>query len=188
MSSLLNLIRKLHADGKPVLAYDLFVCDNSLMEAVEAVSVGFDDSTVRLGDPYIPPQYIDLGDAPCYVYVEDAKIYKSLTHLSGKVPSRYPRLLVVVFTDRSEGFFRRYLGKSWRDIPPIEIEWANGDGLLLPLLDASGIVTGFSYDGESGVGVGATYYRVRSEFGSDFAWQGDLSRDPLPDGLRIVGE
>ena len=186
--TLLDLIRTLHADGKPVVSYDLFICDNSMMLPEEAVSVGFDDSTVRIGSPYIPPQYIDLGDSPSYVYVEDAKTYKRLTNMAGKVPLRYPRLLVVVFSDRSEGFYQRYLGKSWRDIPPMEIEWANSDGLLLPLLDASGIVTGFSYDGFSGVDTGATFYRVRSEWGTEFAWQGDLTRDHLPAGLRIVSE
>ena len=38
--TLLDLIRKLHSEGKPAVAYDLFICENSLMEPEEAVSVG----------------------------------------------------------------------------------------------------------------------------------------------------
>jgi len=192
MGSLLNLIRELHSQGQPVLDYDLYICDNSALPMEEVVdrTPGY-VMAMPIFSPGIPPQYIDLGEKPRYLYVASAEEYPRLTHANKakeKIPMRYPRLLVAVFTDRSDGFFRRYLGKSWREIPPIEIEWANSDGLLLPLLDAKGIVTGFSYDGESGVDTGATFYHVQSAFGSDFAWQGDLSRDPLPDGLTLVGK
>lgn len=185
--TLLDLIRTLHAEGWPVLDYDLYICGNSAldMESVIDRTLGYAMATPILS-PSIPPQYIDLGEKPRTCYVESLEEYRKLTHAKEKLPKRFPRLLVAVFSDRTDGFFRRYLGKSWREIPPIEIEWANSDGLLLPLLDAKGIVTGFSYDGESGVGVGATFYHVQSVFGSDFGWQGVLSRDPLPEGLRIV--
>ena len=192
--TLLDLIRTLHAEGQPVLAYDLYTCDNGAldMESVIDRTPGY-VTAAQIISPMIPPQYIELGEKPRSLYVGSLEEYLRVTHTkatAGNLPKRFPRLLVAIFTDRSEGFYQRYLGKSWRDIPPIEIEWANSDGLLLPLLDAKGIVTGFSYDGESGVDTGATYYTVRSDYGSDFGWQGDPSRDPLPEGLdlRIVGD
>jgi hypothetical protein len=136
--TLLDLIRKLHTEGKPAAAFDLFICENSLMEPEEAVSVGDDDTTVRIVDPFIPPQYLSLGDFPCYVYVEDAKTYKKLTRLKEKIPTRYPRLLVALAADRNSGFYKRYKGKHWKDIPPIEVQWATEDNLVELLLDKDG--------------------------------------------------
>ena len=184
--TLLDLIRKLHSDGKPVAAYDLFVCDNALMGPEDAVSVGDDDLSVRIADPYIPPQYLILGDFPSYVYVEDAKTYRNLTHLKGKIPSRYPRLLVVLASDRNAGFFKRYKGKHWKDIPPLEVAWATSDNLVELLLDKDGYFIDMAYAGYEGIDTPASYYPVRSSYGSEFAWQGDLARDPLPEGLRVV--
>lgn len=186
--TLLDLIRKLHSEGKPAVAYDLFICENSLMEPEEAVSVGDDDTTVRIVDPFIPPQYLSLGDFPSYVYVEDAKTYRKLTHLKEKIPNRYPRLLVALAADRNAGFYQRYKGKNWKDIPPIEVQWATEDNLVELLLDKDGNFREMAYAGYEGIDDAVTYYPVRSPSGAVFSWQGDITRDPLPEGLTLIAK
>lgn len=185
--TLLDLIRNLHADGKPVLDFDLFVCDSSAydMEDVVRMERGYEIAT-GIDSPYIPPQYIELGDNPRYLYVRTFSEYSKLTAASGKFPARFPRLLVGIFSDRTEGFFTRYKGKNWREIPPIELLWLSHDFLSLLALDKDGNCTDFVYDNEIGADEPATFYTVRSEYGSDFAWLGDIARDPLPEGLCIV--
>lgn len=185
--TLLDLIRKLHSQGKPVLDYDLFVCDNSAMDMENVVdqTPGYECAT-PVFSPDIPPQYIELGDKPRFLYAESVSDFRKLVNTTKTLPKLFPRLLVGVFSDQSAGFFPRYKGRSWHEIPPLELFWLSQDGLLLPALDAAGRLTGAVYDNEIGVGEAATFYTVQSECGSEFAWQGDITRDPLPDGLRIV--
>lgn len=185
--TLLELIRELQEAGKPVVAYDLFVCDNYMMRPEEAVSVGeYGDTTVRIADAFIPPLYLDLGDAPQYIYVEDAAAYQKLTRLKDKLPARYPRLMVVMFYNWNTGFFKRYEGKNWREIPPIEVTWARTDSLMELLLDKDGNLVDIVYGGIVGIDTPATYYPVRTPYGSIFSWKGDITRDPLPEGLTMI--
>lgn len=189
--TLLDLIRDLHAQGKPVLDYDLFVCDNSALDMEDVVCLEPEYAVSRmLSSPDIPPQYIELGDKPRYLYAESNSDFRKLARpqLLSAIPKRFPRLLVGVFTDRTEGFFSKYKGKLWKEIPPMELSWLSLDGFLLPALDAAGRLTGAVYDNELGIDEPASFYTVRSEYGSEFAWQGDLARDPLPEGLRVVGK
>lgn len=191
--TLLDLIRYLHAEGRPVLDYDLYICDNSAlnMEDVVDQTPGYSAATVLLS-PGLPPKYIELGGTPRYLRVESLADYRRLTHATGtanRLPKRFPRLLVALFSDQSDGigFLPRYRGKLWREIPPVELRCLMQDDLLTPVLDAEGKLTDLAYDNELAFMEPANYYFVRSEWGSDFAWQGDLARDPLPDGLTLVG-
>ena len=185
--TLLEMIRTLHAGGQPVLDYDLYVCDNSALTMDELADRALEDNeTTALISPMIPPQYIELGDRPKTLYVKTLEEYLAVTHAKKNIPKRFPRLLAAVFTDRSGGFLPCYRGKNWRDIPPIEIFWLTRDGLLLPVLDAEGALIDTACDGEFSFMEPATYYTVRSEWGTDFAWTGDLARDPLPAGLRLL--
>ena len=68
----------------------------------------------------------------------------------------------------------------------MEIFWLTHDDLLLPVLDAEGTLIDTAFDGEFSFMEPATYYLVRSEWGTDFAWTGDLSKDPIPAGLRLL--
>lgn len=186
--TLLDLIRKLHEDGKPVLDYDLFVCDNSTMdmETVVDQTPGY-ECAAPIFSPDIPPQYIELGDNPRFLYAESISDFRKMVRSENTLPKRFPRLLVGVFSDYGTGFFTRYKGRFWREIPPLELSWISHDALLLPALDSSGFLTGAVYDNEIGLGESATFYTVRSEYGSDFAWVGNVS-DPLPEGLHFVRE
>lgn len=185
--TLLDMIRSLHKEGQPVLDYDLYVCDNSALDMDELADQAREyNETTTMISPMIPPQYIELGDRPKYMYVETLEEYRSVTHASEKIPKRFPRLLVAVFSDRHGGFLPRYKGKHWRDIPPMEICWLTQDELRLPVLDAEGYLIGTAYDGEFSFMEPATYYTVRSEWGNDFAWTGDLMKDPVPSGLRLL--
>lgn len=185
--TLLDLIRKLHEDGKLVLDYDLFVCDNSTMDIENVVdqTPGYECAT-PIFSPDIPPQYIELGDKPRFLYAESISDFRKLVNTTKALPKRFPRLLVGVFSDYGTGFFTRYKGRFWRDIPPVELFWMTQDDLLLPALDAAGCLTGAVYDNMVGLAEDATFYTARSEYGSEFAWMGDISRDPLPDGLHLV--
>lgn len=187
--TLLDLIRDLHAEGKPVVDYEIFICDNSSLDMEDVVRQdhGSEVSTPLLSPP-IPPQYFELGEKPRFLYVETVKEYLRVTKAQHKIPKHFPYLLVGIFTDRTGGFLPRYRGKSWRDIPPVELFFLTQDGLVLPALDASGNLIGLVYDNEIGYDTPATFYTVRSIYGSEFAWQGDISRDTLPDGLQIVSE
>lgn len=185
--TLLDLIRTLHAEGKPTVDYDLFVCSNSALDMEELVDQSLEyNETFPMISPMIPPQYIELGDRSKYMYVKTLEEYLSVTHASEKIPKRFPRLLVAVFSDRSGGFLPLYKGKHWRDIPPVEIFWLTQDDLLIPVLDAEGYLIDTAYDGEFSFMEPATYYTVRSEWGTDFAWTGDLSKDSIPAGLRLL--
>lgn len=187
--TLLDLIRSLHEQGNPVVDYDVFVAENSACEMEDIVDSNFGMVVFRPKlSLMMPPGYIELGDKPRYLYIEDLQQYLRVTHATENIPKAFPRLLVGIFTDVTFGFLPRYGGKNWREIPPIEIQWQEQNDLLLPALDAAGNLCGIVYDGEIAIDAPATYYRVRTPYGSDFAWQGDLSRDPLPEGLRIVGE
>ena len=187
--TLLDLIRDLHDKGKPVLDYDLFVCDNSALDMEDVVCMIPEYAVSEmLRSPGVPPQYIELGSAPRYLYAESDSDFRKLTkpQLASKLPKLFPRLLVGVFTDRTEGFFPRYTGKLWSEIPPVELRWFSQDDLLLPALDAAGCLTGAVYDNMVDLAEDATFYTVRSIYGSDFAWMGDIARDPLPEGLHLV--
>lgn len=185
--TLLDMIRTLHAVGQPVLDYDLYVCDNSALDMEELADYAREDNeTTAMISPMIPPQYIELGDRPKTMYVKTLEEYLSVTHAKKNIPKRFPRLLVAIFTDRSGGFLPRYKGKHWRDIPPVEIFWLTQDELLIPVLDAEGFLIDTAYDGEFSFMEPATYYLVRSEWGTDFAWTGDLTKDRIPAGLRLL--
>lgn len=190
--TLLDLIRKLHNGGLPVLGYDLYIADNSALDMEDVIdrTPGYAAAEVMIS-PNIPPQNIELGGTPCFLRVESQEEYLRLTHAketAEKIPRRFPRLLVAVFSDRNDGFLMCYKGKLWRKIPPEELRWIMYDGLLVPVLDAQGRLTDLAYDNELAYMEPANYYFVRSEWGTDFAWQGDLVKDPLPEGLSLIQE
>lgn len=187
--TLLELIRNLHLEGKPVLDYDLYISDNSALDMEDVVrrEPGYESAEPMIS-PSIPPQYLELGEKPRFLYVESLSDYKNLTRAADRLPKRFPRLLVGVFTDRSGGFLPRYKGKNWKEIPPLEISMLTRDGLVLPALDAAGNLTGLIYDGETAIDTPATYYTLISPYGSEFAWQGDLTHSPLPEGLRLLSK
>ena len=177
--TLLDLIRDLHAQSKPVWAFDLFFSDNTFLDAEDAVN--FANLLPRALSPEIPPSALELGDKPRYLYVEDAPAYEKLT--GHTAPSAaFPRLLLLIVTPSVGSFLRLYKGKSWRDIPPLELYWLElPDSMLLPALNSQGVVTGVvsEEDGES-------YYILREgKTGVRFAWLGGLS-DPLPPGFAIM--
>jgi hypothetical protein len=43
-----------------------------------------------------------------------------------------------------------------------------------------------AYAGYEGIDDAVTCYPVRTPYGSVFSWQGDLTRDPIPDGLTLI--
>lgn len=185
--TLLTLIRNLHENNMTVLDYDLYISDNSALDMEDVVDQTPGCVTAEaMISPAIPPQYIELGDKPRYLYVESLAEYLRLTHAKERIPKRFPHLLVAVFTDRSGGFLPRYKGKPWREIPPIELMWLTNDDMVLPVLDAAGTLIDLCYDNELALMEPATYYLARSEWGSEFAWQGDLAKDKLPTGLRLI--
>lgn len=186
--TVLDLIRKLHAEGKPVVAYDLFIYDNFSMSTEDAVSASDEDTTVRIADVYIPPQYLRIEDNPRYIYVEDSQTYKKLTRLKERIPINYPRLLLPLLYDWDVNFFTRYIGKHWKDIPPVEVEWAKTTDYVELLLDKNGVFCKAAYDVNEVDDSDVSFYPVRTPYGAEFSWMGDIIKDPLPDGLTLISD
>ena len=188
--TLLELIRNLHADGKPVVDYDFYVTYNSAMDIEDILKADPEFTTVvRMRTPYIPPANIELGDRVSYLYVSSISEYREAAPRDTPTllqESSFPRLLVAIYSDRSNGFLQLYKGKSWTVIPPLEVEWLEQDELLLPVLDSNGNLEAISYDGYVGMDETASYYKVSSKYGSTFAWNGNIISDKLPDGLRLL--
>lgn len=187
--TLLELIRNLHADGKPVVDYDFYVTYNSAMDIEDVINADPEFSTVvRMRTPYIPPANIELGDRVSYLYVPSLSEYRKAAPKDSPTmlkENQFPRLLVAIYSDRSNGFLQLYKGKSWRDIPPLEVEWLEQDELFLPVLDADGNLEAISYDGYVGMDEAASYYKVATPYDSTFAWNGSITKK-LPDGLRLL--
>ena len=62
------------------------------------------------------------------------------------------------------------------------------DNLVELLLDKDGNFREMAYAGYEGIDDAVTYYPVRSPYGCVFSWQGDITRDPLPEGLTLIAK
>ena len=186
--TLYDILQKLHRQGKPVLGYEFFVSGDVFLDDKQrfCVKPGRDIST-RLDKATLPPRMIELGDSPCYVWVESADAYRKLTQDENiSAAKKFPRLLVFVSLQMEpKEFLHRYFGCMWNDVPPMEWNFVEA-GQYTPYLDKLGCVIDFLENGMPRSPQHMDYYKVRSEYGNEFAWAGDLSKDRLPKGLTVI--
>lgn len=186
--TLYDLLYKLQKQGKTVLGYEFFVSGNIFLgdEDRFCVKPGRDIST-RLDKAALPPRMIDLGDSPYYVWVETKAAYKKLTQdESISEAKKFPRLLVFVSLQMEpQEFLNRYFGCMWDAVPPMEWNFVEA-GQYTPYLDKLGCVIDFLEGGIPRSAKHTDYYMVRSKYGNEFAWGGDLTKDKLPDGLTVI--
>ena len=184
--TLLDLIRSLHKDGTVLLSYELFTTDDVV--GIEDAIYGWDRnpqvSRLRYPGAVIDPGSVELGDKPEYLVCRSAEEYEDITYVSPpKGP--YPVLLVCVGLESMEAFSKRWKGRHWSEIPPLELRLSRADRCpyALPKLTRDGVFCGYQEttpDDRRG-----SYYVLRSRYGDFFAWDGDLLKDPLPDGMTV---
>ena len=177
--TLLDLIRKLHSDGVVVGSVSLFAVNDFVLDFEDAIRSAYPN------DPsYIPPASLELGDDPKYIVCKNAAEYNKATTCR-IVKAIFPVLVVGLYPEKNQDFLNKYRGCMWSDIPPVELRWTEAYmENALPALDRNGRFLFFTYMGETPDGP-ASYYTLRSDHGTEFAWQGDIMKDQIPAGLTL---
>ena len=187
--TLLDLINKLQKEKKIVARWEFFLRGDDFIddEDLFCLRPGRMLST-HIDQAYLPPRMIELGDAPRYVWIGSKEEYEKLTGAQD-VPGgrRFPVLLIhVPLVLTAQGFVDRYFGKYWHEVSPTEWNYVEVGGYT-PFLDRFGMVINYLERGIPRSESCMNFYFVRSPYGNDFAWGGDLSKDKLPEGLSLVG-
>lgn len=186
--TLLDLINKLMKEGKAVRRCEFFLRGDDYIddEDLFCLKPGQDMST-HVDRAYLPPRMIELGDDPDYRWMENMAAYKKLTGAK-EIPDykKFPILLIHVPLDmKPTEFLDRYFGRKWNEVSPLEWSYVGGGGYT-PYLDRIGCVVSFLEHGTPRSESRMNFYMVRSVYGTDFAWGGDIAKDKLPEGLSII--
>ena len=184
--TVLDLIRRLKAKGDDVRVFDLFITNGCDIEQSIYESEEYPDGfNVAYYNCEIPPECIDIGDRPEYIYVESKEDYLSKKLTDKRIPKVYPRLLVLIQRDASYKLTTTWKGHMWSDIPEIELNNVPAEGGMTPEIDVEGRFTYVRDDVGFLTGKGVPFYYVKDDRGYIWAWTGDPFKDKIPDGLHL---
>lgn len=182
--TVLDLIRRIKARGKDVRAFDLYVtCGSDVEGCIHEAEEYHDGFTVPFYNCVIPPECIEIGDKPEYLFVETQKEFIDMK-LTKRVPTAFPRLFVVIQRDASYKLTINWKGHMWSDIPEMELQYVPSEGGLVPELDIDGRFTMVRDDVGFMTGQPKPCYYLKDDRGYIWAWLGDILKDKIPDGLH----
>lgn len=182
--TVLDLIRRYKARGKDVPVFDLYVtCGSDIEGCIYEAEEYNDGFTIPFYNCQIPPEHIELGDHPEYLYIETKQEFIDRS-LSKRVPNYFPRLFVSIQRDASYKLMKTWKGHMWSDIPEIELRYVPSDGGMIPEIDVDGRFTMVRDDVGFITGRPKPCYYLKDDRGFIWAWLGDVFKDKIPDGLR----
>lgn len=181
-----DIIRKLHNDGKKVIAYDLFIVDDlDIDNAIYYAEVPEEYASLPVYDCEIPPAYVELGGVYDYIYFATKEDYIK-AKVGKRVPSAFPRLCIAIGRNTKSRLTKDWKGHMWSEIPPIELAWAGSNGGEIPEVDIEGRFTRLRQpDILISLEFDKPFYYVKDDNGNDWAWLGNPMKDKVPDGLHL---
>lgn len=181
-----DIIRQLHKEGKTVKAYDLYVDELFDIEETIASTDRGNPSVKAITDCEIPPQYVEVGDFPEYIYFATKEEYTA-KNLTKNVPKSFPRLCIGIDRGASPELNKNWKGHMWHEIPPIELYWVGAEFGQIPELDVEGHFTRLREQADPILDMFDTssFYYVKDGNGIEWAWTGNPMKDKVPDGLTL---
>ena len=184
--TVLDLIRRFKAKGKDIHAFDLFITNGfDIEESIYYSEESKDGFNIPYYDCEIPPECITLDDHPDYLLIESKEDYLSRKLTDKRIPTVYPRLMILIQRDASYNLATTWKGHMWHEIPSMELRYVPAEGGMTPELDKEGRFTHVRDDVGFLTGVGKPAYYVKDDRGFIWEWTGDPFKDKLPDGLHF---